>query len=72
MTQPDPNETPNDAVRTTQEVRPTQVWFVQGKKANKEFRSALSLHRENATLSEKDVEQADPQPDVNKEEGQHV
>lgn len=33
-------------------VRPTTVWFVQGKKNNKAFRTALSLHRENCTLSE--------------------
>lgn len=48
------------------------VWFVQGKKANKAFRSALSLHRENATLSEvqsKDDEKAGPQHDGTEEEG---
>lgn len=33
-------------------VRTTQVWFVQGKAANKAFRSALQLHRENATVGE--------------------
>lgn len=54
---------------------PTQVWFVQGKAANKAFRTALSLHRENATLSENkenippDVKEADPQRDLNKEKG---
>lgn len=48
------------------------VWFVQGKKANKAFRSALALHRENATLSEvqgQDHEKAGPQHDQSQEAG---
>lgn len=48
------------------------VWFVQGRKANKAFRSALALHREDATLSEVQGthdEKADTQHDVPKEEG---
>jgi len=56
-----------------QTVRETQVWWVQGKKANKDFRSALSFHRENATLSETGSnEKADPEHDVYEEEGHHV
>lgn len=54
-------------------VRPTQVWFVQGKKANRAFRSALALHREDASLQEeKDLpkthdEKENPQHDQPKE-----
>lgn len=55
-------------------VRTTQVWFVQGKKANQTWRTALQLLRENATLHEEnkenippDVEKADPKYDKSKE-----
>jgi len=50
-------------------IQPTQVWFVQGKKNNQAFRTALSLHRENATLnpSTADVEEKHPKHDVRKE-----
>jgi len=54
--------------------RPTEVWFVQGKKANRAFKA--SLNRENATLSEKpdhnpptSHEKTYPQHDLNKKEG---
>ena len=54
----------------------TPVWFRKGKKADQEFRSALSLHRENATLSENkenvpphDVKKADTQHDEPEETG---
>lgn len=51
------------------------VWLVQGKKANKAFRSALSLHREEANLSEETVSENDPkvntQCNVTQEEGHH-
>jgi hypothetical protein len=42
---------------------PTQVWIVQGKAQNKAFRTALSLHRENATLNPEtaNVEEVYPQ-----------
>lgn len=36
-------------------VLPTSVWFVTGKKNNKAFRTALSLHRQNATLQETNI-----------------
>ena len=59
-------------------VRPTSVFFLQGKKANKDFRSALALHRQNAqenleTLVPKDSQENDSQehtqPDLDEEEG---
>lgn len=77
-------ETPNPRTRMSETTRnngvPTQVWFVQGKKKNKEFRSALALHREQATLSEnkenippgKDDVEEDPQPDEPEKEGHDV
>lgn len=46
---------------------PTQVWFVQGKKNNKAFRTALSLHRENADLSEANKENIPPEDDKKKD-----
>lgn len=55
---------------------PTQVNLVQGKKANKAFRTALALHRENATLQEKSLsddkeneQQTNSQRVIAKEEG---
>jgi len=54
-------KTPNPAQYATEKVQPTKVWFVQGKEANKNFRSALALHRENATLQETDEHQDDSQ-----------
>lgn len=56
-----PDENPKNAPSVTEKVQPTQVWFVQGKKANKNFRSALALHRENATIQETDGEKDDSQ-----------
>jgi hypothetical protein len=50
------------------------VWLVQGKKANKTFRSALSLHRETANLSEdkaKDDTKIDIESHVSQEAGYH-
>lgn len=66
-----PGEEPKSAQHAEEEVRPTQVWFVQGKEANKNFRTALTLHRENATLHEKShVYQSDLEQDK-PEEAQH-
>ena len=68
MTQPDSQ----DAVRPT-EARPTQVWFVQGKKANKDFRSALALHRQEATLYEaRNVNKVNPEQDEPQETQHNV
>jgi len=49
-------------------IHPT-IWFVQGKKNNKAFRTALSLHRENATLHPEtaNVEEKHPQCHEQKE-----
>lgn len=50
---------------------PTEVWFVQGKKANRAFKA--TLNRENATLSEENPphpnhgQEKDSQPDVREE-----
>jgi len=60
-----PDENQKDAPSVTEKVRPTQVWFVQGKKANKNFRSAFAVHRENATLQETEQED-DSQREFNK------
>jgi len=54
---------------------PTQVWFVQGKAANKKARA--TLHRENAILSEdnppdpkaQDATQDNPQHNIPEEKG---
>jgi len=50
-------------------ILPVQVWFVQGKAQNKAFRTALSLHRENATLHPEtaNVEEKHPQHHEQKE-----
>lgn len=54
---------------------PTEVILVTGKKKNKAFRTALQLHRENASLQESQIvekthdEKENPQHDVPKEEG---
>ncbi len=48
---------------------PTKVWFVQGKKNNKAFRTALSLLREDATLSE-NKENIPPKDDVKESSAQ--
>jgi len=45
----------------------TRVWFVQGKANNKAFRTALSLHRENADLSEANKENIPPKDDKKKD-----
>lgn len=63
--------TPPQSPKADHGVRPTEIWFVQGKKANKAFRTALSLHREDASLSE-DLpkthdEKENPEHDVPKE-----
>lgn len=47
---------------------PTQVLLVSGKKANQAYRTALSLHRENASLSEATIL---PKTHVEKENPQH-
>jgi len=53
--------------------RPTTLWLVSGKNNNKAFRSALALHRENASLQEAydgpktHDEKENPQRDVPKE-----
>lgn len=60
------SETPQNGVRQT------QVWFVQGKKANKEFKPPRFI-REEASLSENkenippDDKKADPQHNESKE-----
>lgn len=71
-----PPLTPPQSPISEHGVRPTSVFFVQGKKANKAFRSALALHRQNAQENleallprEEDDSQANPQPHVDKEEG---
>lgn len=52
---------------------PTQIYLVSGKKANKAFRTALSLYRENASLQESQIlpkthdEKENPQHDIGKE-----
>jgi len=52
---------------------PTQVLLISGKKANQAYRTALSLHRENASISEPEilpkthVEKENPQRDQPKE-----
>jgi len=45
----------------------TRVWFVQGKKNNQAFRTALALHRENANLSEANKENIPPEDDKKKD-----
>lgn len=62
-----PDESQNPAQHATETAKPTEVWFVQGKKANKNFRSALAIHRENATLTETDGKKDDPQHRITKE-----
>jgi len=47
---------------------PTQVLLISGKKANQAYRTALSLHRENASLSESTIL---PKTHVEKENPQH-
>lgn len=55
-------QNPNsDGLSPQTPIHPTKVWFVQGKKNNKAFRTALSLHRENATLNpQANVEEKHP------------
>lgn len=53
-----PALTPPVSPKSDHGVRPTTVWFVQGKKANQTFRSALSLYRQDATLHEANLSQA--------------
>lgn len=44
--------TPPQTPKSDHGVRPTTIYLVSGKKNNKAFRSALALHRENASLQE--------------------
>jgi len=62
------NSTKSDGLSPQTPIHPTQVWFVQGKENNRAFRTALSLHRENATLHPQtgDVEEKYPKHDVDK------
>ena len=56
-------------------VREAKVWFVQGKKANRDFQTALALYRENATLSDKaqdDVPEENPERFVQEEAGHNA
>jgi hypothetical protein len=57
------NSANSDGLYPQTPIQPTVVWFVQGKENNKAFRTALSLHRENATLNPEsaNVEEAYPQ-----------
>jgi len=63
------NPTNSDGLSPQTPIHPTQVWFVQGKKNNKAFRSALSLHRENATLHPEtaNVQETYPKRVINEE-----
>jgi len=63
------NSTKSDGLSPQTPVQPTQVWFVQGKKNNRVFRTALSLHRENATLNPQtaNVEETHPERSQPKE-----
>lgn len=66
--------TPPLSPKSEHGVRPTTVWFVQGKKANKAFRSALALHREETSISETHLpkthdEKENPQHDVPEKAG---
>lgn len=68
--------TPPKPVIADNGVLPTTVWFVTGKKNNKGFRSALALHREDATLSDnkenippEDVQKKNDQYDVHEKAG---
>lgn len=73
-----PPLTPPQTPKSEHGVRPTSVFFLQGKKANKAFRSALSLHRQNAqenleTLVSPEIQENDSQehtqPDFDEKEG---
>lgn len=73
-----PTLSPPNSPKSEHGVRPTTVWFVQGKKNNKAFRSALALYREDATLSAnkenippEDDKAKDPGCDHGQEEGQY-
>jgi hypothetical protein len=73
MSQQNPPKSANsvnpDGLSPQTPVHPTEVWFVQGKKNNSVFRTALNFHRENATLHPQtaNVEEEHPQHDVKKE-----
>lgn len=69
---------PEQPIDSQDGIRETTLIQVSGKKANRAFRSALKLHRENATLSEsqilppkgeKDDDTKHPQQDIGKEAG---
>lgn len=69
-----PQPTPPTPPRTPpqQNVQPTEVVLVTGKKANKAYRKALSLRRENANLSESPNPASHPHPPTNHDEKENV
>jgi len=69
MTLPE-SQSPARHVRFANNARPTEVWFVQGKKANRAFKAALN--RENATLSEKTDLDPPPRNDEAKDSQRHI
>lgn len=69
---------PEQPIDSQDGIRETTLIQVSGKRANQAFRSALKLHRENATLSESQIlppkgeshdDKKDSQQDVGKEAG---
>lgn len=70
---------PEQPIDSQDGIRETTLIQVSGKKANQAFRSALMLHRENATLSESqilppkgDKQEEDPKHSVAQEAGHHA
>jgi len=55
-----------------QNVQPTEIVLVTGKKANKAYRKALNLRRENANLSDTPNPWTDPLPPANDDEKENV